>query len=200
MLPIWGGAPQVIFPALSVGLQAPPEGTPAAAVWPQVQTHNRSVPLSLFVKVFLQFTSEPNLLSALLCLDSKKTGRLFSTGWILVLKENKRRRIQSQTVNTGREKGRKDLGQGALDDCDYFGWGLDHCLQNILNHAVSSGPRGKAAPERESKHPATGPPAACSVIDWLQTFLPSHTWWSVSLSMRKASRAVWTLPQSVCEV
>lgn len=200
MLPICGGCHKVILSPLSVGLQAPPEGTPATAIWPQVQTYNRSVLLSIFVKAFLQFVSEPNLLSALLCGHSKKTGRLFSTGWILVLKENKRRRIQSQTVNTGREKRRKDMGRGALDDCDYFGWGLAHCLQNISNHAVSSGPRGTATPERESKHPATGQPAACSVIDWLQPFWPLHTWWLVSLSMRQASRAVWTLPRSVCEV
>lgn len=98
------GHHKVISPALSAGLQAPPEGTPAAGIWPQVWTHNRTVPLSLLAKVPLQFMSEPNLLSALLCGCSEKTGRLFSTGWISVLKENKRGRIQSQAVNTGRGK------------------------------------------------------------------------------------------------
>lgn len=140
---------------------------PAASIWPQVRTHNHTVPLSLLAKVPLQFVSEPNLLSALLCGRSEKAGRLFSTGWILVLKENKRGRIQSQTVNTEREEGRKEQGRG----CQSFVFKTFRIMPCHLGRERQPSLREKANIQRPASRPA-----ACSVIDWLQPVLPSkHT-------------------------
>lgn len=141
---------KVILPALSGGLQTPLEGTPAAAIWswgPDTQSHRPALtpckgPSSIIVEARSSFCS--------LVQQSEKTGRLFSTGWISALKENKRGQIQSQTVNTPTENRREEWRQGgeeALGNFDYV---------QIMPERL--GPREKAVPERVNEYP--GRPAS----------------------------------------
>lgn len=158
MLPIFGQAPQGYSSCIVGRLTGASRGNPRRRYLlldSDTQSHRPALtpckgPSSIIVGARSSFCS--------LVRHSEKTGRLFSTGWISVLKENKRGRIQSQTVNTWREnRGQRwwREEEEALGDCNYV-------------QIMQQRPWGR-------KRSPSDQPAASSVIDWLQDVLPSHT-------------------------